>query len=164
MIVYHGSIDIVRNPEIINTEVGRDFGFGFYTTDIKEQAVRWARRKALIINRNNKDTKPILNIYEYDELDSWKTLNIKNFNNPSLEWLEFIISCRGDVRFKHKYDIVIGNIANDNVGETVSFVMSGIMRKEDAVERLKFEKINNQICFNTKKSLYFLKYVDSKVL
>lgn len=39
--------------------------------------------------------------------------------------------------------IVCGKIANDNVGETVSYVMQGIMRKEDAVERLKFEKINN---------------------
>ena len=42
MILYHGSNVIVETPQIIKTEYGRDFGFGFYTTDIKEQAVRWA--------------------------------------------------------------------------------------------------------------------------
>ena len=32
------------------------------------------------------------------------------------------------------------------------------MRKEDAIERLKFEKINNQIAFCTPKALEELKY------
>ena len=49
--------------------------------------------------------------------------------------------------------------ADDNVGETISYVAQGIMRKEDAVERLRFEKINNQICFNTEKALSYLKYI-----
>ena len=58
-------------------------------------------------------------------------------------------------------DIVIGKIANDNVGETVSYVMQGIMRREDAVERLRFEKINNQIAFCTEKALRTLRFVKS---
>ena len=45
MILYHGSTVIVDYPRIINNEIGRDFGFAFYTTDIKEQAIRWAKRK-----------------------------------------------------------------------------------------------------------------------
>ena len=53
---------------------------------------------------------------------------------------------------------MIGNIANDNVGETVSYVVQGIMRKEDAIERLKFEKINNQIAFCTKQAVEELVY------
>lgn len=48
MILYHGSSVVVENPQIIQSELGRDFGFAFYTTDIKEQAVRWAKRKAMI--------------------------------------------------------------------------------------------------------------------
>ena len=54
-------------------------------------------------------------------------------------------------------NIVIGKIANDNVGETVSYVVQGIMRKEDAVERLKFEIIN-QIALCTKISLSQLRF------
>lgn len=59
------------------------------------------------------------------------------------------------------FDIVIGKIANDNVGETVSYVVQGIMRKEDAVKRLAFEKINNQIAFCTENSLEYLRFIES---
>ncbi len=52
-------------------------------------------------------------------------------------------------------------IPNDNVGETVSYVMQGIMRKEDALERLKFEKINNQIAFCSDKALKEISFVRS---
>lgn len=51
MILYHGSIVKVETPEIFYTEIGRDFGAAFYTTDIKEQTERWAVRKAKIANR-----------------------------------------------------------------------------------------------------------------
>ena len=85
----------------------------------------------------------------------------KEFSGASLEWLELVVNCRGNIDFKHGYDIVSGKIANDNVGETVSYVMQGIMRKEDAVERLKFEKINNQIAFCSEKSLNELKFIKS---
>ena len=58
-------------------------------------------------------------------------------------------------------DIVIGKIANDNVSETVSYVMQGIMRREDAVERLRFEKINNQIAFCMENALRTLRFLES---
>ena len=60
-----------------------------------------------------------------------------------------------------QWDIVCGKIANDNVGETVSYVVQGIMRKEDAIERLRFEQINNQIAFCTEKSLSEIKFLNS---
>ena len=46
----------------------------------------------------------------------------------------------------------------DTVGETVAYVMQGIMRREDALDRLKLEQINNQVCFNTVKALSYLKF------
>ena len=72
-----------------------------------------------------------------------------------------VIKCRSDLNFKHGYDIVTGKIANDNVGETVEYVLAGIMRKEDAVERLRFEKINDQICFCSEESLKALVYKET---
>ena len=50
------------------------------------------------------------------------------------------------------------------MGEIISFVMQGIMRKEDAIERLKFERINNQIAFCTERALETLSFVDSFVV
>jgi hypothetical protein len=160
MILYHGSGVIVHNPKIIKLNTGKDFGVGFYTTDIKEQAIRWAKRKHMLLHKNRISSKPVLNIYKYNNFKASKDLSIKIFNDTSLEWLDFVISCRSNESFTHSYDIVIGKIANDNVGETISYVINGIMRKEDAIERLKFQKINNQICFCTKKSLQYINFYE----
>lgn len=158
MILYHGSNMIVEIPKIIKSEHGRDFGFGFYTTDIKEQAMRWAIRKAKLMQRKGQPYTPYISVFELDE-ENYQKLNCIHFDEPSMEWLDMVCACRGDVSFSHGYDIVTGKIADDNVGETVTYVLQGIMRKEDAVERLKFEKINNQICFNTETALRYLKYI-----
>ena len=37
MILYHGSIVEIKIPKIITSEKGRDFGFAFYLTPIKEK-------------------------------------------------------------------------------------------------------------------------------
>ena len=75
-----------------------------------------------------------------------------------MEWLELVVSCRSDMTYRHGFDIVTGKIANDNIGETVSYVIAGIMRKEDAVGRLKFQKINNQLAFCSERALSYLKF------
>lgn len=159
MIVYHGTTLEIQKPEIIENEIGRDFGFAFYTTDIEEQAMRWAIRRAMILSRKSDKKYPaIVNVYEWTNTGE---LNEKRFDGASMEWLEMVVKCRSDITFRHGYDIVSGKIANDNVGETVSYVMQGIMRKEDAIERLKFEKINNQIAFCSEKALKELKFIKS---
>ena len=160
MILYHGSTMEVREPQVLRTELGRDFGFAFYTTDIQAQAERWAVRKAMILNRRpGQRCSPVVSVYEW-RFDP-AGLRYKKFLDASMDWLELVVQCRSDPGFSHGYDIVEGKIANDNVGETVSFVMQGIMRKEDAVERLRFEKINNQIAFCTEAALAELTFVRS---
>jgi len=159
MILYHGSTVVVENPKIIKSEIGRDFGFAFYTTDIKEQAVRWARRKAMLEERiNKKQGIPIISCYEWNMAQAAHDLQILEFDGASMEWLDMVVKCRSQLDYQHDYDVVLGKIANDNVGETVSYVIQGIMRKEDAVKRLKFEKINNQIAFCTEKAISYIKY------
>lgn len=159
MILYHGGTVEVKEPKILRTDIGRDFGFAFYTTDIQEQAERWALRKARIENRKpGRHCRPTVSVFEWDDSDP---LAVKRFDDPSGEWLDMVVWCRSDVSFRHDYDIVIGKIANDNVGETVSYVVQGIMRREDAIERLKFEKINNQIAFCTDEALKSLHFVRS---
>ena len=72
-----------------------------------------------------------------------------------------IINCRTDAKYKHGYDIVEGKIADDSVGETILFVVEGIIKKEDALERLKFQKINSQIAFCSERSLESIRFVES---
>ena len=156
MILYHGSDVEVKNPKIIKTEKGRDFGCAFYLTPIKEQAERMAKRK----QRMNKSASAIVSTFEWNEKEIGD-LKYKLFKNPDLEWLDMIVECRTNPSFKHGYDIVEGKIADDNVGETILFVIDGIIKKEDAIERLKFQKINSQVAFCSEKSLMLLKFVSS---
>lgn len=159
MILYHGSILVVTHPKIIKNEIGRDFGFAFYTTDIKEQAVRWAKRKAMLEERRrNQKVVPIVSCYVWDKECARAELKIKEYDRAGMEWLDMVVKCRSNIQYMHNYDVVLGKIANDNVGETISYVLQGIMRKEDALLRLEFEKINNQIAFCTEKSLEYLKF------
>ena len=163
MRLYHGTTLRVERPRIIRAEIGRDFGFAFYTTDIREQAERWAIRRAKVESRKKKSPcDAVVNVYEWNR--DLSNLSYKDFPEASMEWLEMVMRCRSDVNFRHGFDIVEGKIANDNVGETVSFVMQGIMRKEDAVARLKFERINNQIAFCTERALETLTFVESYVV
>ena len=157
MILYHGTTLSIKTPMILRSEIGRDFGFAFYTTDIRQQAERWAVRRAkMLTRRTRRKQKAIVNVYEWDPDTA---LSVKTFDGASMEWLEMVVACRSDVDFHHPYDVVVGKIANDNVGETVSYVVQGIMRKEDAIERLKFEKINNQLAFCTEAALQELTYL-----
>ena len=160
MKLYHGSTVVVEAPQIIRSTIGRDFGFGFYTTDIKAQAERWALRRSRTAKRNgNVDAQAIVSVYEIDIEAARATLSFKDYPKTSMDWLEMVVACRSDKGFSHPYDVVTGKIANDSVGETVSYVVAGVMRKEDAIDRLKFQQINNQFAFCSERSLTFLKYV-----
>ena len=40
MMVYHGSTEIIKQPDIFHSYRLLDFGQGFYVTTVKEQAMR----------------------------------------------------------------------------------------------------------------------------
>lgn len=58
------------------------------------------------------------------------------------------------------YDIVTGGVANDKVFNTVELYLDGLIDKVEAINRLRYEKPNLQICFRTKNVLQ--KYVHFK--
>ena len=162
MILYHGSTVEVSAPKIVAAEVGRDFGPAFYTTGVKAQAERWAVRRARFARKGGRAGTPaVVSIYEFDEAAALSALKYKRFSGVSMEWLDMVVSCRSRLSYRHGYDLMFGKVANDNVGETVSYVVAGVMPKEIAIEQLKFQQINDQIAFCTPGSLRFLKFVRS---
>lgn len=92
MILYHGSKEVVKYPEIRKARFHKDFYFGFYCTQFPEQARRWAGRYG---------TKGYLNQYEYTPNEKLKYLR---FDEMTEEWLDFIVQCRKGIA--HTYDIV----------------------------------------------------------
>ena len=162
MTLFHGSTVEIEQPQIIVSDIGRDFGPAFYTTGMKAQAERWAVRRARFARKGGRAGTPaVVSIYEFDEAAALSALKYKRFSGVSMEWLDMVVSCRSRLSYRHGYDLMFGKVANDNVGETVSYVIAGVMPKEIAIEQLKFQQINDQIAFCTPGSLRFLKFVRS---
>ena len=150
MTVYHGGYQAVEKPEIREGRNTKDFGVGFYCTIIKEQAQRWARRY---------NTK-VVSIYEV-RMNSG--LKIKDFKEMTEEWLDFILNCRRD-NDTTDYDLIVGGVANDKVFNTVELFFDGLIDKTEAIDRLRYEKPNLQICFRTEKALSLLHFEGSEMI
>ena len=146
-IIYHGSYCEVKNPKIIEGKYTKDFGTGFYCTILEEQAIKWAR----------KYKTPTINKYEYEED---KNLKIKEFTVMTEEWLDFIINSRNSE--KHDYDIVIGAMADDQVYNYVTDLISGNISRKAFWELAKFRHPTHQIAFCTEKSLDCIKFIESE--
>lgn len=141
IIVYHGSIDIVENPIC---ELGRknlDFGQGFYITDIREQAVKWAENIAHIRTK-----QPILNRYRLNRNAIIKEARCKIFEAYDEQWLEFIISNRTGENVAKNFDFVEGGVANDRVIDTINLYIAGLMELNTALRELSKHRPNNQMC------------------
>ena len=142
MKVYHGSTETVKLPLV---GIGRkflDFGCGFYVTDIKEQAVSWATRPL------NAGKPHILNIYDFnnDNMNSLGIYRMLKFDAYSEDWLEFVVSNRQGKNLWKEFDISEGGIANDRIFNTIELYSTGLISKSETLQRLKYQKPNNQIC------------------
>jgi hypothetical protein len=147
MIVYHGSTIVVDKPDVEHSFRPLDFGKGFYVTTVREQAVRWAHRKADVLEW----AKPILNIYDMAEIPV--SLSTKTFPDDLEEWINFVCECRdGSIEYA-KYDIVMGKVANDKVFRVVDMYHSGIWDMPRALKEIKAYPTYDQIAFITQKSI-----------
>lgn len=153
MKVYHGSWIEVSVPDLKHSRTDVDFGKGFYVTPIREQAVKWCGR----FKRRGK--QGIVTSYIFDDC-AIQNFNVLKFDSYSEEWLDFILNCRRE-KDSSDYDIVMGGVANDKVFNTVELYFDHLIDKKEAINRLKYEKPNMQICFRTISALETLRYEGS---
>ncbi|SMB80490.1 Protein of unknown function [Desulfonispora thiosulfatigenes DSM 11270] len=104
--------------------------------------------------RKNID-KRFLSVYKFDIQKAKKELKIIEFEYANEKWLDFITINRRGKEISEEYDIVIGPVADDNVYLTVKLFETGVLDKEEALKRLKVEKLYDQILFHTEKALGF---------
>ena len=156
MILYHGSIEIVENPEIRIPSRSLDYGYGFYTTTSLKQAEDWVKRK---LNYNT----PVgyVNIYEFDN-NLIKSLKTLLFESPTEEWVDFVMNNRTNKDFNHDFDIVYGPVANDKVYAAFALYEGGIIDKQNLISELKAYKLVNQYLFHTDKALKAIKFIEAK--
>lgn len=156
MILYHGSFLEIAKPDLIHSRPNVDFGRGFYVTPLYEQAVKWCGK----FKRRGRDG--VISRYAYDESQE-NELNILKFTSYSEDWLDFILKCRSGKTTKN-YDLVVGGVANDKVFNTVELFFDGLIDKTEAINRLRYEEPNLQICFRTEKALTLLHFEGSEIL
>ncbi len=147
MIVYHGSTEIVKKPDDRHSYRTLDFGKGFYVTTVREQAERWARRKADILGKGT----AIVNFYQMN--DRTEGLLIKYFDEDLTEWIDFVCRCRDGQKDYLKYDLIFGKVANDKVFRVVDMYHTGIWDKERALREIKVYPSYDQIAFITQKAI-----------
>lgn len=157
MILYHGSNQTIVNIDLSQGKKSKDFGQGFYTTHIKEQAEAWSKRIAERFGGT-----PTVTEFEFDiDAAIAAGLKVKVFEKPDREWALFVMANRqqdSDV-FKHEYDIVIGPVADDNMARLFGLYDMDIIDLDAVVAGLIYKELNSQYFFATKESLKYIKRV-----
>lgn len=152
LVLFHGTTDLFNKVDLSVSHNRRDFGKGFYTTILKEQAKEWAYRLSL----RKKQACYYVYQYVFRETDN---LKVKRFSALDKEWLEFVKDNRTKGGLQHDYDVVIGPVADDDTMETVQLYLSQTLSADEAIARLRYSKVNNQVSFHTDKALRCLKQV-----
>lgn len=154
--LYHGSNIPIEFIDLSMSRPGKDFGKGFYLNPDFDQAYKWAESRVNIFTTG----KPTVSSYDFDlEMAMQDGLAIKIFDGYSKEWAEFVVENRRNMSdiHTHNFDIVIGPIADDNVGRQIQLYMQGYWSVEQLIDKIKYNaKESIQYFFASEKSLNYL--------
>ena len=153
MILYHGSNVIVSEPKLIEQNRFLDFGFGFYTTTNKTQAIGFADK----VTKRRKEGDKAVSVYEIDEARAFRECSVLRFDSANEAWLDFVSENRSGNYTGKAYDFIFGPVANDDVYTTFTLYSAGVLTKEQTLEALKIKKLYNQLVLSSEKALSYLK-------
>lgn len=156
MILYHGTNIDFNVIDLDKSNKYKDFGKGFYLTDIRSQAEELAAKKSRLFGGY-----PVIQEYEFDEnMLQAGDLQVLTFSSPSPLWADFIFKNRNrHIQFSHDYDIVIGPIADDGVAYLLGRYEEGTLTIDELSKELDYKKLNNQYFFGTEKAIKYLKRI-----
>jgi hypothetical protein len=165
MILYHGSNVDIQSISLTACRPFKDFGKGFYLTDIPEQATRMANRVSRIYGGT-----PIVNVYEInDDVCTDESLNIKDFGQEtSEEWARFVMNNRNKMYTDYlnplcnldaKYDIVIGPVADDNMAMLFRQYENELIDFDTLLQGMIYKKTSSQYSFHTERSISLLRKI-----
>ena len=159
MKLFHGSNQTIKQPDPTFSKRSKmDFGKGFYTTTSEEQARKFTH---LVLARNKGKGTKTINIYELD-ISAFSNLKVKDFQGAIEDWFDYVeMNRRQHVKSVDQYDIVIGPVADDNIQETFLLYENEIINKEEAIKRLKYEVLKDQIVFKSSASITYLQFLES---
>ena len=155
MILYHGSNIVIEHIDLAKCKPYKDFGQGFYLTEIKEQAFEMANRTAKIYGG-----EPVVIEFDFDE-SAFDRLTVKRFNEPSEEWALFVMANRrkNNIHPTHSFDIVVGPVADDTIATLFRNFDDGIIDLPMLVNGLRYKKISSQYFFHSADAIKYLKRI-----
>ena len=153
--VYHGSYTKIDEIDLRFSRKMRDFGRGFYVTNILSQAEYWAERK----RKWRKKQKGYVTEFGLSR-NFIRVLNLKvlHFEGYTGEWLDFVATNRANDldNQTHDYDIVEGPVADDDISKRVINYIREEISKEQFLKEISHKYPTHQMCFCTKLSLKVL--------
>lgn len=155
MILYHGSNLTVSDPKLVAQNRFLDFGYGFYTTTNKQQALGFADK----VTKRRKEGQPTVSVYEMDADRAFSECSVLRFDAPNAEWLDFVCDNRAGKYIGNSYDFIYGPVANDDVYTTFTLFTAGVLTREQTIEALKIKKLYNQLVLTSEKALSYLTFI-----
>lgn len=157
MILFHESNVAIEKIELDRCRPYKDFGKGFYLTDIRSQAERMAARTARMFQG-----EPVLTCFEFDlEEAIRKGLSIKVFNSPDEEWARFVMANRdiNVIQPCHDFDIVIGPVADDTIARLLRMFTENFINGQQLLRELTFSQATSQYFFHTEAAIKLLRKI-----
>lgn len=164
-IVYHGSTtehqESLRNISVNKGRIKIDFGQGFYTTSIKDQAISWAEGKSY------SQYKPLMLTYEID-FDIIKLLKGIKFVFPNDKWARIIYNNRiGLANPLGGFDYAYGHLADGVMTTLLEEIESGIKSFDDFKKEIIpdcNEFYYDQLVLKTARSIKMINQINEEVL
>jgi hypothetical protein len=158
--VYHGSYTAIERVNLSMGGTQRDFGLGFYVTNLLEQANVWATRIG-----KSRGVDGVVTEFEYSEfLAHDMEMKLLRFDDYGDAWLDFVVLNRKNDsdRQAHDYDIVEGPVADDRITTRVDDYMDGVISREQFLNDFVYNP-SHQICFCTVQSLQALSLAKNRI-
>jgi len=167
MYLYHGSNVGLTTVDYKMCRDTADFGRGFYTTNIKDQAITWAKRIAIehMGPEYNPDIKAVVTIFDFDTAIFKDTkVKCRRFHGASVAWALFVNNNlqsnnkpKGEHNLNLQYDFVSGYLVTPALYTLFSNYKNGLLDKATFKIFLNTIKKTNQYSFHTSKSAEYLK-------
>ena len=167
--IYHGSENIVQNPNLLAGKKHNDYGQGFYCTEDIELAKEWACKN---------ETDGFVNMYTLDMSDL-KVLNLNSEEYTILNWIAILLQNRifhldNDISNMAReyiinnfsvdtdeYDVVIGYRADDSYFSFAESFVSNALPLRGLNKALYLGKLGEQVALVSSKAFERLSFMDA---
>lgn len=169
LILYHGSKDIIKQPEYGKGKPYNDYGLGFYCTENLDLAKEWACSENIsgFANKYEFDTTGLaimnLSSNKYMVLN-WLAILLQNRNfhlsTPlSRQGREYIL--KNFLPDYYNYDVIIGYRADDSYFSFARAFLSNEISLRQLGYAIKLGKLGEQYVLKSKKAFSHIRFLDS---